>query len=554
MVIVDELSLAHASYLKGTYDCVDRITINAYFVPGLTPACFRLWWRRWHDGSDDQLDDAHLMRVVGRFTRRLQAYCNAHDIPMVWSASDERKHEKAEQLIPSDPNFQGLFLVQVSKGPAPVWTAKRRYGNWIDLHRKSPWPHVNHYCFHIMDPEWGHITIRVSGHPPFGAMVILNGHEWVERQAARQGLVFAKESNCFTDCSDFAALNQIADTLNSESSIGRLAEVCDRWIYSSCLCFGLTCEEQEQSGFRYSYSAFQIEYSRNLIFKRGADLDEIYQKLVDLTRPSFCVKKVKTIFGQKRDPYRTKGKAKAPTLLSAQLTVEKPRYDLTMFRLQFGKLAVKMYDKGECVLRIEGVAHDTKQLKCGKVLSKLPDIIDKLRSIVIRFLNSLRWAHTAFLGNDTLDSLPLPSQRGNCRIAGIDMNQVRIRRVIEAIIALAPKPRGFSVAELASHVRSQHGLTADQYTDRQAAYDIRKARAKGIVGNVERTRRYAANKEQLQTAAALLIIRDKIIKPIMESVAKPIVETESSRHQLDLHYITIQKEIRATFQTLGIAV
>ena len=42
---------------------------------------------------------------------------------------------------------------------------------------------VNHYSFHIMDPTWGHLTIKMSGHPPFGAQVILNGHEYVAATA-----------------------------------------------------------------------------------------------------------------------------------------------------------------------------------------------------------------------------------------------------------------------------------------------------------------------------------------------------------------------------------
>ena len=30
-----------------------------------------------------------------------------------------------------------------------------------------------------MDPALGHLTVKMSGHPPFGAQVILNGHEYV---------------------------------------------------------------------------------------------------------------------------------------------------------------------------------------------------------------------------------------------------------------------------------------------------------------------------------------------------------------------------------------
>jgi hypothetical protein len=45
--------------------------------------------------------------------------------------------------------------------------------------------YVNHYSFHIMDPQWGHVTITMSGHPPFAAQIMLNGHEYV---AFRRGL------------------------------------------------------------------------------------------------------------------------------------------------------------------------------------------------------------------------------------------------------------------------------------------------------------------------------------------------------------------------------
>ena len=52
---------------------------------------------------------------------------------------------------------------------------------------QEPWPYVNHYSFHILDPDWGHLTIKMSGHPPFGTQVMLNGHEYVVCQAQKSG-------------------------------------------------------------------------------------------------------------------------------------------------------------------------------------------------------------------------------------------------------------------------------------------------------------------------------------------------------------------------------
>src|SRR6201988_4556656 len=99
----------------------------------------------------------------------------------------------------------------------------------------------------IMDPSWGHVTIKMSGHPPFRAQVILNGHEHVAAVASAAGVEFGKEGNCFPEISDPPGLAQLADTLSQPAAIGRLGQVCDRWIYSACLCFGLDLADQERS-------------------------------------------------------------------------------------------------------------------------------------------------------------------------------------------------------------------------------------------------------------------------------------------------------------------
>ena len=93
----------------------------------------------------------------------------------------------------------------------------------------------------------------MSGHPPFGAQVILNGHEYVACAGQAAGIGFVKEGNCFTRVDDPARLAQVADTLSQPGTIGRLRQVIDRWIYTACLCFGLDRAEQERSGFGYGY-------------------------------------------------------------------------------------------------------------------------------------------------------------------------------------------------------------------------------------------------------------------------------------------------------------
>ena len=160
--MADSLSDRYADLLTGSYDCVDRIVLNAYFRMGHDPGGFRLWWRAL-TGSDETLDNTHLMRLAGRFSRRIRGYAKANGIPVVDCPAGERKHDLAEEYLAKTKITQGLFLILVGRAQAPVWDVSANH----HIERKKPMPYVNHYSFHILDPEWGHITIKISGHPPF---------------------------------------------------------------------------------------------------------------------------------------------------------------------------------------------------------------------------------------------------------------------------------------------------------------------------------------------------------------------------------------------------
>ena len=73
--------------------------------------------------------------------------------------------------------------------------------------------------------------------------------------------------------------------MSQPAATGRLGQVCDRWIHSACLCFGLDLAEQGMSGFRYSYTVYQAEYSRNLLFASAGQMEDLSGRILDRTRP-----------------------------------------------------------------------------------------------------------------------------------------------------------------------------------------------------------------------------------------------------------------------------
>ena len=128
----------YEEFLDGRYDCVDRIVINAY-LPGVGGGGgFRNWWHSLY-GSEDKLDTEHLMRMAGRFSRRLRAWAKANAVPLIDCDRGARKHLTAEEYLAEHKVGRGLFLVLVGRAPGPVWEVqKTREGKIGNIQRKEP--------------------------------------------------------------------------------------------------------------------------------------------------------------------------------------------------------------------------------------------------------------------------------------------------------------------------------------------------------------------------------------------------------------------------------
>ena len=133
--MTDRLSTRYQELLSGSYDCVDRIVLNAYFRMGHSPGGFRVW-RRALTGSDETLENAHLMRMAGRFSRRVRGYAKAHGIPVIDCPAGQRKHDLAEEYLAQTTVSRGVFLVLVGRAQAPAWDVSAKH----HIERKRPMP------------------------------------------------------------------------------------------------------------------------------------------------------------------------------------------------------------------------------------------------------------------------------------------------------------------------------------------------------------------------------------------------------------------------------
>ena len=110
----DSLSHRYVELLTGRYDCVDRIVLNAYFRMGHDPGGFRSWWRALN-GSDETLNNTRLMRLAGRFSRRIHGHAKAKGIPVL--AYGQLLNDLVNFLIVGFAIFLLVKQVNRFKGP-----------------------------------------------------------------------------------------------------------------------------------------------------------------------------------------------------------------------------------------------------------------------------------------------------------------------------------------------------------------------------------------------------------------------------------------------------
>ena len=532
---MDDFTAYYASLLGGTYSCVDRIVVNAYYPLGQTAGGFRTWWRRFQ--RDDELTTKRLLRLAARFSRSARAWAREHAVPVIFCRKGIRKHELAEQYLPKDPHFRGVFLLLVSKEPGPVWEVGAFPSGAIDLRPRQPWPYVHYYYFHLIDPDWGHVAIGVCCHPPFRARILLNEHEWLARQATRRGLAHRKLGNCFVDAQDPRALTALADTLSDQ----HIRVVCERWIYG--LCFGLSVTEQRLSNFRYAYSVAQLEYSYNMLFTLARTMEDLYHRVIDQTRRTLTPRTIRTIFGKTRTCYRKR----------LEVRIDALQHDVIVVKVRYGTLTLKLYNKDGRVLRIECISANTSHLGVGRSVERFPRMVAALRAYTVAFLNHLHGADLAVLDYGTLDTLRQSTTRGSRRIPGLDLDKPRCRALLQAVTTLAPAAEGFTNADFRGAVQSAFSART-LYSPRAASYDLAKLVAKEIIAHVPRTRRYILTPTGVRTAVGLLTFRCRLLEPILSGIRiRPKVGRPKKISTLDQKYLAVQKALEEVCIEIGIA-
>ena len=141
---------------------------------------------------------------------------------------------------------------------------------------------VNQYYFYCVDEHFGPFFLKFCSYFPYTAKLCLNGHEYLKRQLAMEGIAFEALDNGIRSCADPERLQALADTLDA----ARIEALVRKWL--ALLPHPYTPADQ-QAGYGYEVSILQAEFALTQVLdypQTGRILfEQIIREHLDLGRP-----------------------------------------------------------------------------------------------------------------------------------------------------------------------------------------------------------------------------------------------------------------------------
>src|SRR5580700_1747819 len=262
-------------------ESVDRLYLNGY-VPQLQYGAGLVGFLSEHRGYPIA-SPALLGQITGKFVAEVKAFAQQHDIPLFTFERGQSKDQKAHQLRSQRPVRDAVVFIGIAQEKAYAFSARRLPGKraLFEFRRnKSVIP--NYYYFYLDDAEWGQSFLKICSYAPWGLKLYLNGHEWLKRQLAKEGIAFQELDNGFLTCQNPARLQALAGQLGPQHVEAFLKKWLDR------LPLPLSASDRK-AGYNYRLSIWQLEYSLTQIVDRPLAgrqfFEEVIRDNLDLGRP-----------------------------------------------------------------------------------------------------------------------------------------------------------------------------------------------------------------------------------------------------------------------------
>ena len=490
-------------------ECVDRLYLNAY-LPNLQVGGQVVRFLCGHLGKP--IASAALLSPIGnRFRAEVKRFAAERKVPILELARRDHGDWGDRKLDHVRPHLEraereGRYgVVAIVQGQEYQWVFSGRN------RRKQPGARPNFeffkedrrvgvYYFYILDPEFGAGFIKLCTYCPWPGKVWLNGHEWVKRQALREGLGFTELENGFAACEDPGRLQAICDSFSPE----HVQAFFDRW--STTIPTPLTSQDRS-AGYWWDLSMRQTEVSRTLVFNAPRHARSFFEALVadniGIGRPEEISLAFARRASSKTDRFATR-------VVSHGTDV---RID---FRYKHSR--VKQYLKGGRALRVETVINKPADLSVKARLSNLPELIDKARQVNQRLLMIEQAGQSCAIGSALFERIHQPYQDEGHRAGAVRFGDSRVMALAGALCCLLPAVTGFTNKSLRGLVA---GLLGPDYSTTKMSYDLRRLRLHGLITRLPHSNTYVLTNEGIRVAVFYTKLQNRLLRPLLDADKPP---------------------------------
>jgi hypothetical protein len=530
----------HKDNIKFTYGCFDRILLNGCiqsFLDGARAQGFFYVYRNTYPVTRKVLRD-----VANDYQNWVTHSAEKWGVEIL-DAPEGRRDEFVEPYFRhAEPDR--VVVVIKAREPAGIMTSVGAADKW-HLETKYRW--VNQYNFYLQDAEWGPMFVRVCPYFPFSTRICLNQHHWLAHKMKHAGIHFTQSKNAFRQCSDPAALQEMADSLTADD----ITRCGHKWINRLIPFF--QAKERREAGCWHQLFFAQVEYCENLIFRQRAALDELGERLLDANRNIGRPDKLTVIFGRRINKlYQGK----------LQTEIEDMHLGNPVMRSYYKNGFAKHYVRDHDVLRIEAATNNVKKdYGINKGVENLVPLREKLQGITTRYQEVQQDILETFLDRGELRNLGQPTVLPNGkRIPGLKLDHPRQLAVMSSLVRFSHVAAGdtFTTAELQAGVAEALDVPVEQCPLSSVRYELSKLRAKNLVEKLPHSRRYHLLPNGYRICLLFLKLFDKIYAPLAAGLLHPYrgdrIMADERLTQLDKLYRSVTAALDQLVAAVGLKI
>jgi hypothetical protein len=490
---------------------IDRMYLNVY-QPKLQMEKGAAWFFRFH--RQQPVASSSLMGVMtNAFLQQVDAFVEQHGIAVVQFRKGQRKDDVAAEHRGRFEGSEGvLFLGKAQEKVNVFRTEKRTAPNG----KKYPWivkssVPVNQFYFYAMDEDFGPFFLKFCTYFPYNAKLCINGHEYVKRQLAKEGIAFEPLDNGILSCENPQRLQEICDSL----SAAKIDALLRKWLAK--LPHPYTSADR-QAGYRYNVSILQSEFALTQVLDRPQTgrifFEQVIRENLDLGRPD----QVQLIF-ERRVTKRTPGRFRTRVLTAGVVP---------SLHVDYKSTKIKQYHKEGRALRTETTINNPYDFKINKGLINLPALREIGFQANRRLLHVEQLSHDCLIGEDVFRGLNEPKLVDGQRASALRFADAAVQALFSALLVFRLLPRGFSNRELRDHWAPLLGKTPQSITPGQMTYHLRRLRLHGLIERIPKSHRYRITENGWRASLFCTRCYNRLLRPGLAEVMPQEASTDTT--------------------------